>query len=48
MGGMSAYLYILRCVDGSYYTGTTRGSLGRASRNMKLALSTASPRAEDR
>ena len=27
MGGMSAYLYILRCVDGSYYTGTTRGSL---------------------
>jgi predicted GIY-YIG superfamily endonuclease len=27
MGGMSAYLYILRCADGSYYTGTTRGSL---------------------
>src|SRR5215472_10884061 len=24
---MSAYLHILRCVDGSYYTGTTRGSL---------------------
>ena len=24
---MSAYLYILRCADGSYYTGTTRGSL---------------------
>jgi putative endonuclease len=24
---MSAYLYILRCTDGSYYVGTTRGSL---------------------
>ena len=24
---MSAYLYILRCADGSYYVGTTRGSL---------------------
>ena len=24
---MSAYLYMLRCVDGSYYVGTTRGSL---------------------
>jgi len=24
---MSAYLYILRCVDGSYYIGTTRASL---------------------
>ena len=22
-----AYLYILRCADGSYYTGTTRGEL---------------------
>ena len=24
---MGAYLYILRCADGSYYVGTTRGSL---------------------
>jgi putative endonuclease len=24
---MSAYLYILRCADGSYYVGTTRDSL---------------------
>ncbi|MGH7036175.1 MAG: GIY-YIG nuclease family protein [Stellaceae bacterium] len=24
---MSAYLYILRCADGSYYVGTTRRSL---------------------
>jgi predicted GIY-YIG superfamily endonuclease len=24
---MSAYLYILRCADGSYYVGTTRTSL---------------------
>ena len=24
---MSAYLYILRCTGGSYYVGTTRGSL---------------------
>jgi putative endonuclease len=24
---MSAYLYILRCVDGSYYVGAARGSL---------------------
>ena len=24
---MSAYLYILRCADGSYYVGTTRSSL---------------------
>jgi predicted GIY-YIG superfamily endonuclease len=24
---VSAYLYILRCADGSYYVGTTRGSL---------------------
>ena len=24
---MSAHLYILRCSDGSYYVGTTRGSL---------------------
>jgi putative endonuclease len=24
---MSAYLYILRCADGSYYVGSTRGSL---------------------
>jgi putative endonuclease len=24
---MSAYLYILRCTDGSYYVGTTRDSL---------------------
>jgi putative endonuclease len=22
-----AYLYVLRCADGSYYTGTTRGDL---------------------
>jgi hypothetical protein len=26
-GRMSAYLYILRCADGSYYVGTTRGEL---------------------
>jgi putative endonuclease len=26
---MSAYLYILRCADGSYYVGTSRGSLER-------------------
>ena len=26
---MPAYLYILRCADGSYYVGTTRGSLER-------------------
>ena len=26
---MSAYLYILRCADGSYYVGTTVGSLDR-------------------
>jgi predicted GIY-YIG superfamily endonuclease len=26
---MSAYLYILRCADGSYYVGTTIGSLDR-------------------
>ena len=25
--GLAAYLYILRCADGSYYVGTTRGSL---------------------
>jgi putative endonuclease len=25
----TAYLYILRCADGSYYTGTTRASLER-------------------
>ncbi len=24
---MSAYVYILRCADGSYYTGSTRASL---------------------
>jgi putative endonuclease len=24
---MSAFLYTLRCVDGSYYVGTTRGRL---------------------
>ena len=24
---MNAYLYILRCADGSYYVGTTRGGL---------------------
>jgi putative endonuclease len=24
-----AYLYIVRCADGSYYTGTTRGELER-------------------
>ena len=24
---MPAYVYILRCADGSYYTGTTRGAL---------------------
>ena len=24
---MSAYLYLLRCADGSYYVGTARGSL---------------------
>ena len=26
---MSAWLYILRCADGSYYAGTTRDSLER-------------------
>jgi predicted GIY-YIG superfamily endonuclease len=26
---MTGYLYILRCADGSYYTGTTRTSLDR-------------------
>ena len=26
---MSAYLYMLRCADGSYYVGTTIGSLER-------------------
>jgi predicted GIY-YIG superfamily endonuclease len=26
---MVVYLYILRCADGSYYTGTTRTSLDR-------------------
>src|SRR5215831_4432716 len=26
-GTVSAYLYILRCADGSYYVGTTAGSL---------------------
>jgi putative endonuclease len=26
---MAVYLYILRCLDGSYYTGTTRTSLDR-------------------
>jgi predicted GIY-YIG superfamily endonuclease len=26
---LTAYLYILRCADGSYYTGTTRASLER-------------------
>jgi predicted GIY-YIG superfamily endonuclease len=26
---MAVYLYILRCADGSYYTGTTRTSLDR-------------------
>ena len=26
---MNAYLYILRCADGAYYVGTTRGSLDR-------------------
>jgi putative endonuclease len=26
---MSAYLYILQCADGSYYVGTTAGSLER-------------------
>ena len=26
---MNAYLYILRCADGSYYVGTTRDSLGK-------------------
>jgi putative endonuclease len=26
---MSAYLYILRCSDGSYYVGTTRGDLSQ-------------------
>jgi predicted GIY-YIG superfamily endonuclease len=26
---MAVYLYILRCADGSYYTGTTRASLDR-------------------
>ncbi len=26
---MTAYVYILRCADGSYYVGTTRGSLER-------------------
>ena len=26
-GGMSAYLYILHCADGSYYVGTTRNNL---------------------
>jgi predicted GIY-YIG superfamily endonuclease len=26
---MPAWLYILRCRDGSYYVGTTRGSLDR-------------------
>jgi putative endonuclease len=26
---MSAYLYILRCADGSYYVGTTVGKLDR-------------------
>jgi putative endonuclease len=25
---MSAYVYMLRCSDGSYYVGTTRASLG--------------------
>jgi len=24
---MGGYVYILRCADGSYYVGTTRGSL---------------------
>jgi putative endonuclease len=24
---MSTFLYMLRCTDGSYYVGTTRGSL---------------------
>ena len=27
MNEVSAYLYILRCVDGSYYVGTTRDDL---------------------
>ena len=26
---MNAYVYILRCADGRYYVGTTRGSLER-------------------
>ena len=26
---MSAWLYILRCADGSYYVGTTRDGLGK-------------------
>jgi predicted GIY-YIG superfamily endonuclease len=26
---MGAYLYILRCIDGSYYVGTTRSNLER-------------------
>jgi len=26
---MAAFVYILRCVDGSYYVGSTRGSLER-------------------
>jgi putative endonuclease len=29
--GMGAYLYVLRCVDGSYYVGTTIGSLEQRS-----------------
>ena len=31
-GGMSAWLYILRCADGSYYVGTTRSGSGNAYR----------------
>ena len=38
---MGAYLYILRCADGSYYVGTTVGSLELRLANTKQAPMTA-------
>jgi hypothetical protein len=46
---MSASLYILRCTDGSYYVGTTRGSLSEsASQNTTLEPLTAIPPCDGR
>ena len=44
---MGAYLYILRCADGSYYVGTTIAGLDGGWPSIRPAISTDTPLCAD-